>query len=85
LASCEGHLEVVKTLLAAKAEVNKSSDEGWTPLLGASCEGHLEVVKTLLAAKAEVNKSNTGGQTPLAIALHHPEVAAVLREAGGHE
>ena len=32
LASCEGHVEVVKALLDAKAEVNKSTNSGWTPL-----------------------------------------------------
>ena len=49
--------------------------------------GHVEVVKTLLAAEAEVNKSDNWGWTPLRISIFHshPEVAAVLREAGGHE
>jgi ankyrin repeat protein len=44
-------------------------------------------VKTLLAAKAEVDKSDDDGRTPLFMALrrNHHEVAAVLREAGGHE
>ena len=49
--------------------------------------GHLEVVKALLAAEAEVNKGDNWGWTPLRISIFssHPEVAAVLREAGGHE
>ena len=88
MASERGYLEVVKTLLAAKAEVNKSNAHGRrTPLSMASWNGYLKVVKTLLAAKAEVNKSNNYGQTPLTLALssNHHEVAALLREAGGHE
>ena len=44
-----GHLEVVKALLAAQADVNKASNDGETPLHWASNEGHLEVVKALLA------------------------------------
>ena len=31
-----GHVEVVKTLLAAEAEVNKADNDGWTPLYWAS-------------------------------------------------
>jgi ankyrin repeat protein len=49
-ASYNGHLEVVKTLLAAEAEVDKADNDGKTPLSWASRYGHLEVVKTLLAA-----------------------------------
>jgi ankyrin repeat protein len=49
---------VVKTLLAAEAEVNKANSDGETPLHRASFNGHLEVVKTLLAAEAEVNKAD---------------------------
>ena len=77
----------MKTLLAAKAEVNKSSADGWTPLYWASSNGHLEVVTTLLAAKAVVNKSDNDGVTPLTVAAtnEYPEIAALLREAGGHE
>ena len=55
----------VKDLMAATADVNKSSDRGETPLYIASQYGYLETVKTLIAAKAEVNKSNNQGETPL--------------------
>jgi ankyrin repeat protein len=50
-------VEVVKTLLAAKAEVNKANNDGETPLYWASRNGHVEVVKTLLAAEADVDKA----------------------------
>ena len=86
-ASRNGRVEVVKTLLGAKAEVDKSTNHGMTPLYVASSQGHVGVVKALLAAEAEVNKSTNDGRTPLRIAIFnsHLEVAAVLREAGGHE
>jgi ankyrin repeat protein len=54
-------VEVVKTLLAAEADVNKADDDGETPLYWASHKGHLEVVKVLLAAEAEVDKANDEG------------------------
>ena len=83
MASYNGHLDIVKTLLAAKAEVNKSNIYGWTPLLMASQNGHLEAVKTLLAAKAEVNKSNAYGSTPLlwASSNGHLEIVKTLLTA----
>jgi ankyrin repeat protein len=39
----------VKTLLAAKVEMDKIDNDGKTPLHKASSNGHLEVVTTLLA------------------------------------
>ena len=78
-------MEVVKTLLAAKAEVNTADNEGNTPLWWASDRGHVEVVKTL--TKADVNKADNKGQTPLSRALHfnHTEVVALLCGAGATE
>ena len=49
IASWNGNLEVVKTLLAAKVEMDKIDNDGKTPLDKASSNGHLEVVTTLLA------------------------------------
>ena len=86
-ASKNGHLEVVQALLGAEADVNKADNNGNTPLYQASSYGHLEVVQALLGAEADMNKANNWGQTPLYMALkrNHHRVAAVLREAGGHE
>ena len=60
---------------------------GDTQLYYASLNGHLEVVRVLLDAKAEVNKVSSIGQTTLsqAISSNHPEIAALLRDAGAHE
>ena len=62
-------MEVVKTLLAAEAEVNKADNGGETPLYWASYNGHVEVVKTLLAAKAEVNKADSDGEDSTVLGL----------------
>lgn len=61
-ASQNGHLEVVRPLLDAKADVNRKTDNGFTALILASQNGHAEVVRALLAAKADVNAklSNNG-------------------------
>jgi ankyrin repeat protein len=65
LASREGHLEVVRALFAARADVNTKDDDGGTALMYASQEGHLEVVRALLTAKADVNVKMNNGATAL--------------------
>jgi len=60
-ASGEGHTEVVKLLLEAKAEPNAKTDTGMDAL-GAACgQGHAEVVKLLLKAGASVNSGEEAG------------------------
>ena len=83
-----GYLTVVQCILERGTEaVNTSNDIDRTSLYITPQKGYLEVVKSLLAAKAAVNKSMDDGRTPLFMALrsNYHEVAAVLREAGGHE
>ena len=49
LASLEGNLEIVVTLLAAGANTNLARmTDGYTPLMGAATWGHVEVVKELI-------------------------------------
>ncbi|MCJ1382729.1 hypothetical protein MMC17_005842, partial [Xylographa soralifera] len=58
VAAEEGHIEVVKKLLTAEADVNAAAaatDNGRTALQAAAEGGHIEVVEKLLAAKANVN------------------------------
>ena len=53
LAAQEGNLEIVKVLLAAKANANAKSKIGeYTPLHLAASGAHLDVTLALLAAKA---------------------------------
>ena len=85
-ASRLGYLEVVQSLIGRGSDVNRSNNDGDTPLYWASYKGHLEMVRALLAAGADVNKSNNGGMTPLSRALfsNHTQVADLLRDAGAH-
>ncbi|KAL5509633.1 hypothetical protein EMCRGX_G005033 [Ephydatia muelleri] len=56
-ASGKGHLDVVKTLLEAGANINQVNKNGCSPLYTASRHGHLDVVKTLLEAGANINQA----------------------------
>jgi ankyrin repeat protein len=67
-ASQNGDLEVVRALLAAKADVNAKRTDGVTALMAASLKGHLEVVRALLFAKADVNAKAANGETAMSLA-----------------
>ena len=83
--SRSGHADVVRVLLAAKAEVNAKTSEGATALYLASKSGHADVVRALLAAKADVNaKIGNGTTTALTEASQngHGDVVRLLSNAG---
>jgi ankyrin repeat protein len=65
-----GHVEVIKSLAQAGANINQAkTDDGASPLFAACQAGHLSVVEVLLALGADVNQSTTNdGSTPLLIA-----------------
>ena len=64
-ASEEGHTEIVRMLLAARAKVNMRGSWGSTALLGASFDGSTEIVRMLLDAGADVNEKDENDHTPL--------------------
>jgi uncharacterized protein len=82
-ASAEGHLEVVKTLLAAGADPNlkahvstiterKNADHpagGFTALMFAVRNGHEDVARALIAGGADVKATNADGATATIIAI----------------
>ncbi len=82
-ASAEGHLEVVKTLLAAGADPNlkahvsliterKNADHpsgGFTALMFAVRNGHEDVAKALIAGGADLKLTNADGATATVIAI----------------
>ena len=54
-----GHLEVVRALIAAGADVNLPNKDGLTALILAAKKGHLEVVQVLIAAGAKKQASSS--------------------------
>jgi ankyrin repeat protein len=83
LAALLGHIEVVKVLLNAKANVNAKNREGRTALHQAAYEGRVEAVKVLLNAEAKVSAEDQHGNTALHEAAwqSHVEVVKVLLNA----
>ena len=69
MAAGEGHLNVVKLLLANGARVNVKYEASVTPLHFAAVEGHKDVAELLLAKGAEVNAKSKGKEWGTSIRL----------------
>jgi uncharacterized protein len=83
-----GHVDVVKTLIAAGAPLDHVNNLGWTALiesivLGDGGANHTEVLRALMAAGANVNLADRAGTTPLALARQrgHRAMIEVLERA----
>ena len=85
-AAQQGHLEVVRLLIEAGADMNAKDAQYHedTALLVAARGGHLEVVRLLVEAGADMNAANARGATALLVAAQqgHLEVVRLLIEAG---
>lgn len=94
-AALNGHVEIVKVLLEAGADVNaKSGRSGLTPLHEAAKKehvdeaaknGHVETVKVLLKAGADVNAEDGDGDTPLLYAAGKRTIEDILNPAVNFE
>lgn len=90
LAAEQGHLEMVKLLVASGADVDLSDRPGKrfgkTPLMYAADYGHSEVVKFLLSSGATVDAQDKRGQTALFYAVvsdtANPESVEALLKNG---
>ena len=88
-----GRADVVRTLLEAGADPNyrlpsfQTSHTYATPLFTAAGNGHTEVVRILLSAGADATVVDPWRGTALHIARlrEHPEIEALLQEAGSPE
>lgn len=78
-----GHPEVVKTLIAAGANIEAPIGYGVRPLMLAAGYGETEVVQALLDAGADVLAKNEGGYTALMMVKqkHYVDVVNLLHEA----
>ncbi|MGH7144873.1 MAG: ankyrin repeat domain-containing protein [Planctomycetota bacterium] len=86
LAAQFGHLEAVKALVAAHADVNATTPKGWTPLLLAARAGKSKILVFLLQNKADPNAVSQDGNTALYWALKSgdSEAALALVNAGAN-
>ena len=84
LASANGHVEIVRLLLEAKADKSLAGRCGETALVRAACKGHAEIVRLLLKAGVEKDSANTDSDTALLRASQngHVETARSLLAAG---
>jgi ankyrin len=73
-AAREGDLESAKLLVAAGADVNQTTEYGWTPLLTATNNRHYALGEYLIAHGADVNKANKGNWTPLYLATDNRNI-----------
>lgn len=79
IACRNGHLNTVKLLLAAKAEVGKAIVGGVTPLYIAAENGHTKIVHELLNHGAGVDRAAYNGATPLFVASFKGNLEAVQK------
>jgi ankyrin repeat protein len=79
-ATAERHLDVMRALVAAGANVHAQSKIGFTPLLFAARNGDIEAAKVLIAAGVDVNEAGSDGThaLPLAIISAHDDFALFL-------
>jgi ankyrin repeat protein len=87
MAAQEGRGQIVKLLLAAGADVEKSLTGGLTPLMVAAEYGHASAVKALLEANADLSitiEYNGKDYTALDLAKanRHLGVVALLKKYG---
>ncbi len=74
LAGREGDLESAKLLIAAGADVNQTTEYGWTPLLTATNNRHYKLAEYLIEHGGDVNKANKGLWTPLYLATDNRNI-----------
>jgi uncharacterized protein len=74
LAAREGDLESTKLLLAGHADINQTTEYGWTPLLTATNNRHYKLAEYLVEHGADVNKANKGNWMPLYLATDNRNI-----------
>ena len=79
-----GHIDVLRLLLRAGAQVNPPERYSHTALRAAAIFGHADAARTLLDAGADPNHPSTAGKTPLMGACMNgfPRLAKLLLDAG---
>lgn len=74
LASINGHLEIVRSLVLRGANVNQS---GWTPLMYAATRDHVNIARLLISYGAKVDAAADNGYTALMMATRENKAGVV--------
>ncbi len=83
IAANRGHIEAIKALIQAGANIEAKDKAGWTPLMYAASEGRTEAIKVLVQAGAKLETKDKDGLTPLMIAaVNKFEAVKALIQAG---
>ncbi len=69
IASCHGHIEVVKYLLNVGADINTTDDIKWNALMWAVWNGHIDIINILLKFGADIYIIDRFGYSVKRIAL----------------
>jgi ankyrin repeat protein len=64
-AARDGRLDIAKTLIAARADVNQTDENGITPLIAAITNNHVDLARFLVQSGADISASDWYGRTPL--------------------
>ena len=85
MACNEGHDAMARLLLRRGADINKTTKDGFSPLLCATYGSKADVARTLVAAGADVNLADKNGNTPLfgAVARGSLELVTFLLDHAG--
>ncbi len=85
-ASAEKHPDVVATLIAAGADVQSRSSDGFTPLLFTAQQGDLESARLLLDAGVDIDEVSGDGSAALLVATEsgHANMVQFLLNAGAN-
>jgi ankyrin repeat protein len=83
-AASAGHVDLVRVVIEAGADVNRRSGTGATALVEAAYAGQAEVARLLIAEGADVNASLDDGSTVLMAAApgDHADIVRMLLAAG---
>ena len=73
-AAREGDQESAKALIDAGADVNQTTEYGWTPLLTATNNRHYKLARYLMERGGNPNIANKGGWTPLYLATDNRNI-----------
>ncbi|XP_044141336.1 ankyrin repeat domain-containing protein 49-like [Bufo gargarizans] len=77
-ASYNGHLAIVRELIAKGADVHTVTVDGWTPLHSACKWNNTEVASFLLQHGADINAQTKGSLTPLHLAAANRDCCRLL-------